>query len=50
MVANIWPEEQFLQEILSTLNFAQRMGDVVNVSYKKNDKRNKRIKTRISYA
>ena len=32
MVANIWPEEQFLQEILSTLNFAQRMGDVVNVA------------------
>ena len=32
MVANIWPEEQFLQEILSTLNFAQRMGGVVNVA------------------
>ena len=32
MVANIWPEEQFLQETLSTLNFAQRMGGVVNVA------------------
>ena len=32
MVANIWPEEQFLQETLSTLNFAQRMGGVVNIT------------------
>ena len=32
MVANIWPEEQFLQETLSTLNFAQRMGGVINIT------------------
>ena len=32
MVANIWPVEQFLQETLSTLNFAQRMGGVVNIT------------------
>ena len=32
MVAAIWPEPQFLQETLSTLNFAQRMGGVVNVT------------------
>ena len=32
MLATIWPEPQFLQETLSTLNFAQRMGGVVNVT------------------
>ena len=32
MCATIWPEIQFLQETLSTLNFAQRMGGVVNVT------------------
>ena len=32
MLATIWPEIQFLQETLSTLNFAQRMGGVVNVT------------------
>ena len=32
MLATIWPEIQFLQETLSTLNFAQRMGGVVNVA------------------
>ena len=32
MVATIWPEEQFLPETLSTLNFAQRMGGVVNIT------------------
>ena len=32
MMATIWPEPQFLQETLSTLNFAQRMGGVVNVT------------------
>ena len=30
MVATIWPEVPFLQETLSTLNFAKRMGGVVN--------------------
>ena len=32
MLATIWPEPQFLQETLSTLNFAQRMGGVVNIT------------------
>ena len=32
MVATIWPEQQFLPETLSTLNFAQRMGGVVNIT------------------
>ena len=32
MMATIWPEPQFLQETLSTLNFAQRMGGVVNIT------------------
>ena len=32
MLATIWPEIQFLQETLSTLNFAQRMGGVVNIA------------------
>ena len=32
MIATIWPEIQFLQETLSTLNFAQRMGGVINVT------------------
>ena len=60
MLATIWPEPQFLQETLSTLNFAQRMGGVVkitsvnilldiNAQIRKMTK-NKRIKTRISYA
>lgn len=30
MVATIWPEEGYLQETLSTLNFAKRMKNVVN--------------------
>lgn len=30
MVATIWPEEGYIQETLSTLNFAKRMKNVVN--------------------
>ncbi len=30
MIANIWPEEPFILETLSTLNFAKRMKNVVN--------------------
>ena len=30
MIATIWPEEQFLLDTLSTLNFAKRMKNVVN--------------------
>jgi kinesin family protein 6/9 len=30
MIATIWPEEQFIMDTLSTLNFAKRMKNVVN--------------------
>lgn len=30
MIANIWPEEKFILDTLSTLNFAKRMKNVVN--------------------
>ena len=30
MIATIWPEENFILETLSTLNFAKRMKNVVN--------------------
>ncbi|MCQ2819131.1 MAG: hypothetical protein MJ252_17855 [archaeon] len=30
MIANIWPEEPYINETLSTLNFAKRMKNVVN--------------------
>lgn len=30
MIATIWPEEQFILDTLSTLNFAKRMKNVVN--------------------
>ena len=30
MIANIWPEETYIYETLSTLNFAKRMKNVVN--------------------